>query len=470
MSAQLAKLVLQVGSTATLARLLTPADFGLVAMVTVVTNFVARFKDAGLSMATVQREHISHEQVSTLFWINVAVSVGLALVVAALAPAVAWFYGESRLAWITVVTAGTLVFGGLTVQHQALLRRQMRFTALAIIDVVSLIAGIATAIVMAVLGAGYWALVGLMVGSSIVNWLCVWSTSSWLPGLPRRHSGVWPMLAFGGNSSAANFLNYIGANVDTILIGRWIGPVALGLYSKAYNLLTLPLRQMSGPLGGVAIPALSRANKDAEKYRRAFHLVNVQMLAISAPCMIVAIVFSDAIVLFVLGNQWLEAARIFAILGFAGLILPYWNAIGWAWHSQGRMREHLHFHCIDFVFKVGSILIGIQWGVTGVAYGVALRYYLVLPILFYMLGRKGPVRQKDLYSVLTLPLCLTLTTGAVALLVKSAFASSSAVLVLSGLPVALALTWLGTCLCTAAGRTLIHDYIENAKHLRQKTA
>src|SRR5262245_52096727 len=149
------KFVLGIATTIVLARLLTPEDYGLIGMVVVVTGFVAMFKDLGLSNATIQRAEINSEQISTLFWINVALSIAIMLLTAGLAPAVSWFYGDARLTAITIVYATGFLFGGLTVQHEALLRRQMRFTALAVKDMVSLIAGIITALVLGWYGAGY---------------------------------------------------------------------------------------------------------------------------------------------------------------------------------------------------------------------------------------------------------------------------------------------------------------------------
>ncbi|MGD0900434.1 MAG: oligosaccharide flippase family protein, partial [Thermoguttaceae bacterium] len=134
---QVAYFLMRLGSMAVLARILTPGDFGLVAMATAITGFVEMFKDAGLSLATVQRAEITHAQVSILFWINVALSAGLMLLVAAIAPAVAWFYGDSRLIAITLVVAGAFLFGGVGIQHAALLRRQMRFGTLATVQFLS---------------------------------------------------------------------------------------------------------------------------------------------------------------------------------------------------------------------------------------------------------------------------------------------------------------------------------------------
>ena len=158
------------GMTATviLARLLTPQDYGLIGMVAVVTGFVSMFKDMGLSMATIQKEEINADQISALFWINVALSVAVMILTAAIAPAVAWFYGESRLTLITIGFAAGFLFGGLTVQHEALLRRQMRFTALAILEIGSLIVGIVVAVALAWNGARFWALVANQLTQALV--------------------------------------------------------------------------------------------------------------------------------------------------------------------------------------------------------------------------------------------------------------------------------------------------------------
>ena len=161
LTSQGAQFVINPIATVVLARLLTPADFGLVAMVTAITGLGQAFADLGLSEATIQREEISHNQVSTLFWINVAIGLTLMLITAALAPVLAWFYREPRLKDITFLVSLTFLIGGLRVQHDALLKRQMRFASLAIRDVASYVLAVPVAITMAWRGAGYWAIVAL---------------------------------------------------------------------------------------------------------------------------------------------------------------------------------------------------------------------------------------------------------------------------------------------------------------------
>jgi PST family polysaccharide transporter len=471
LSSQGIKFALQTGSTMVLARLLVPSDFGLIAMVTALTGLVTMFKDAGLSLATVQHKDITHDQVSTLFWINVALSSIVMLVIAAAAPAISAFYAEPRLMWITLALAVPMLFGGLTVQHQALLRRQMRFSALAVVEIATLGGGIAVAIAMALLGFGYWSLVGMTAAAALTNAILVWALCDWRPGRPRRGVGVRPLLTFGLNATGASFLNYIGANLDNVLIGWWSGPATLGLYSKAYGLLTMPLRQVSAPMGAVAIPALSRLIDDEARYRRAFVGASQQMLAFTTPMVVFGIVFAGDVIFLLLGPHWESAGRLFAILGFAGLILPYWNATGWVWVSQGRMQEHLRFHCIDAAFKVLSIVIGLPWGAEGVAVGVAVRYYLVIPILFAMLGRRGPLRKRDLYSVLAYPTYLGIVAAATCLAVRLLTVDQTSGWLRIGIAaLAVGSTWLIANIAHGTGRRLLSRYHSTLTHFRLRTS
>jgi O-antigen/teichoic acid export membrane protein len=181
-AAQGVKVLLQTGTLMVLARLLSPDDFGLAGMAATLTGFLSLFKDAGLSGATVQRRDVTHEQISTLFWINLAVGVGLTICTVLLAPAVVRFYGEPRLYWIVIVTGVSFMFNGLVAQHGALITREMRFAEQARIELTALVAGSAVGVVMAFLGWQYWSLVGMGLVSSIVTAAGVLLAVPWAPG------------------------------------------------------------------------------------------------------------------------------------------------------------------------------------------------------------------------------------------------------------------------------------------------
>ncbi|MBA7485941.1 hypothetical protein ES707_21493 [subsurface metagenome] len=396
MAAQGLKFFFQLGSTMVLARLLTPQDFGLIAMVTAVTGFVMMFKDMGLSMATVQRAEINHNQISTLFWINVGLSLAIMLLTAALAPAIAWFYGEPRLTWITLALAGAFIFGGLTIQHQALLRRQMRFRILAVVEIGSMSAGILAAIIAASFGAGYWSLVIMQLAGAIAIAIGVWVACGWRPGLPVRCSGVREMLAFGGNLTGFNILNYFARNIDKVLIGKVLGSTTLGIYNKANHLLVLPLNQVTGSISPIAIPVLSRLQKDPERYKR-YYLKAIQFVSfIAMPSVMFLIVMSKEAIQIVLGAQWTAASPVFAVLGIFGLFLPVWSTIGWLYVSTGQTNRMLRWGIFDSVLVVLSVIVGIQYGVMGVAYAfVAVRLCSMIPAFWY--ATKGvPVKVSEI--------------------------------------------------------------------------
>ena len=376
--------IIQTLSTVIMARLLTPADFGLIAMVTAVTGFARLFKDLGLSTATVQKEKINHEQISTLFWINAGIGLAITILTVAAAPIIAWFYGESRLIAVTVALAAVFFFGGLTVQHQALLQRQMRFNALALIQILAMAFGVAAAIFSATLGANYWALVIMQIVSSVTIAAGVWILCDWRPGFPTRSSGVRGMLAFGGNITGFNIVNYFARNTDNILIGRVWGSSSLGFYSKAYSLLLLPLNQINIPISAIAIPTLSRLQHEAKRYRRYYLQVISLITLATTPLISFFIVYSDEIVALVLGPQWTESGRIFFILGFSALLQPIGHTQGWLHLSMGRSDRYLRWGVISSAIIVIGILAGLPHGPLGVAMGYTIASLVtIFPCMWY---------------------------------------------------------------------------------------
>ena len=343
-AAQGAKLALQTATTMLLARLLSAEDFGLQGMAVVLTGFLLVFSGAGLGAATVNRLEVTPEQISTLFWINVAVGAALATLTAVLAPAVVAFYGEPRLYWITVFLGLTFVFSGLSAQHQALILREMRFATLAKIDLLSLTISSASGVVMALLGWRYWALVGMVLVGAIVSAASVWVANPWIPGLPRRRSGVLPMLHFGWMAICNNLVVFLAWNSDNILLGRFWGADALGLYGRAYQLATLPVHQLNAATAGVAFSALSRIQDDADRLARSFLRGYSLLVSLTIPITISCALFAEEIVYVMLGAKWMEAAPIFRLLTPTGLVFALANPLSCVGHVDGPDGSRLeHF-------------------------------------------------------------------------------------------------------------------------------
>jgi O-antigen/teichoic acid export membrane protein len=406
--------VIRTGSIAILARLLVPEHFGLVGMVVAVTIIGERFKDLGLSLATVQQKDITHEQVSTLFWINGGLGLATALVVAALSVPMARFYEDERLMAITLAISTTFVWGGLTIQHEALLRRAMRFGTIAGIGLSASVVSIVVAVVMAFYGFGYWSLVARDLTRSALVAIGIWCACPWVPDAPSPRSGAAKMMQFGGQVASVQVATLLSSNVGSIVIGRFFGASPVGLYRQAQNLVLFPFDQLSYPVWVVSEPALSRLQEDPEKYYRYFRKVLTLFGGITMPLAAFLVVYSGAIVRFVLGPEWMGAVSTFRILAVAAFISPVTNLTGLVMVTCGQSRRYMTLGLLSAVSVVLCALLGALWGPDGVAMGyVGAACVLALPRLYYGL-RGTPVSVAGFIAAITRP-CLASVLMALAL-------------------------------------------------------
>jgi PST family polysaccharide transporter len=397
-SAQAVQFALTMLSTVVLARLLTPEDFGLVAMVITVTSFLKNFKNAGLSSATIQRENITHAQVSNLFWVNIGLGGIAGIVIAACAPAIAWFYREPVLVGITLAISVTFLLESATVQHMALLKRQMRFVALALVQIVALTISVTLGIILAWLKYGYWALVWAQITLPLCTVLLTWSISRWRPQLPTRRAGTRPLLAFGANLTTSTFVYSVAGGFDNLLIGRFFGSDAVGLYTRAGALIRRPVDQFLDPINAVFIPVLSRVQSEPERYRRTFLDLYESLALVSSVLGALCFVVARPITLALLGPKWEAVSPIFAAFTVAAFIVPLMDACTWLLESQGRGKDTLLLSSTSTLVSIAAILAGIPFGALGVAVARTLSAILLrLPLFYYLSGRSGPVSTSDLW-------------------------------------------------------------------------
>ncbi|MEM8884115.1 MAG: lipopolysaccharide biosynthesis protein [Planctomycetota bacterium] len=398
LSGQALRFLFQLGATAVLARVLLRDDFGLVAMVTATTGILLLVKDFGLGDVTVQHEEIEDAEVTTLFWVGVAFSAAAALIVLALAPLLAWFFERPELFGITAGMTGVFFASGLGVQHRALLQRQMRFGRIAAIELGALIVGQASAVVAALAGAGYWALVLMPIVTALAQTVGAWWACPWRPGKAAPLKSVRGYLGFGSNLTGAQFFNYIARNADDVIIGRLFGAGSLALYSKAYQLLMLPIRQVNQPIHPIAVSTLGRLTSQPDRYRDTFVRIVEKTCLVTIPGAALMIVASDWIILTVLGPQWSGAGELLAILGLAALVQPLANATGWLFITQKRTASMRRWSLVGGSLTMIAFVAGIPWGVRGMALSYAVSGLLVrTPILFWWVGRAGPVRAGDIW-------------------------------------------------------------------------
>ena len=465
-TAQAFKFLLQTGSTSVLARLLTPADFGLIAMVSVFTEFVNLFKDLGLSMATIQRKDITHEQVSNLFWVNIGMSIFLMMIAAAISPFIAYFYDEPRLTLITIALGGTFIFGGLIAQHTALMRRQMRFTALAIVEIVSMIIGIIAAIIAALLGFTYWSLVIMVAARGITSVYMVWKFSPWRPGRLTRGSNTRPMLAFGGSLTGSSVLNYFTCNGDNMIIGYALGSATLGIYTKAYALLTMPMSQFNGPLRSIMIPALSRLQDEPERYRQYFLKALAAIALIAMPLVTFMFVSADEIVYILLGSQWSSAATVFRFLAPAAFFMSISFAPQWLFVSLGRTADQFRWTLISAIIMITGFLVGVNWGINGVAASVSITYSAMFIIALFWATHTSPVKFLDIVRFLAVPIVSSILAAFVAALIGRFVEQYNVVVRLIVYILTFAISYMGCIIATSQGRELAHSMLNAISEIK----
>jgi len=412
--AQATSFILRTGSLMALARLLDPKDFGLVGMVTVFTGVLNLFRDFGLSSATVQRRDVTEEQISTLFWINVLVGIILAAILASMAPIVATFYHEPHLVWVTIILATSFVFNGAGVQHMALLERQMRFTTLAVIDIISLGVSTFLGIGMALLGFRYWALVAAAISLPLVSTLCLWVASRWIPGRPRLRVGLQSILYFGGGFTLVNLIVYTAYNLEKVLLGRFWGAGALGIYGRAYQLSNIPTDNINSAFSGVAFSGLSRVRHDPPRFKSYFLKGYSLVLALTIPVTIAAGLFAHDLIFVVLGPKWNDVAGIFRLLAPTILIFALINPLAWLTFSLGMVGRNLKVVLVLAPVVIGGYFIGLPYGPTGVAfaYSAAMTLWAIPHIAWCVRGTV--VSLRDILLVASRPLVSGVVAAALA--------------------------------------------------------
>lgn len=402
--AEVLDFVLRMASLAILSHLLTPADFGLLAMVTAITSIAERFKDLGLTAATVQRPEITHGQVSTIFWVNTAVGLALAAVVALISPLLASFFREPRLAAVCVAISTSFLWSGASVQHAALLRRTMRFGRLAAIDTASSLASILVAVGMAMNGFGYWALVTREVLRAVLRAIGAWACMPWIPSFPSRGQGARGMLTFGGSVTGFGVLRLTGSSLGQIVVGRAFGAEALGIYRQAFQLVLVPIQHMSGPLRSVGEVALSRLQDDPRRYRVFYSRFLSLTSILTIPAMVYVFITADALVHLVLGPRWNAAAPLLRITALASLLSPSSTTAVAVSLSCGHASRILRFALIEAAALALLFVIGLPWGPRGVASAHIWVSILVSVPAVYWLFKDTPVRPGAFVTTVARPL------------------------------------------------------------------
>lgn len=361
-----------------LARLLTPTDYGMAGMAFIFSGLATIFSDLALGGALVQRQEITEEDRSTVFWGSLAFSFVVAGVCVALSPLVAEFFGKQEVEKLVAVLALSVPLSALTTTQVALLLRQLAYRSLEIRQMAAIVAGAVAALAFAIAGFGPWAIVANALVASGVSTLLVWRFSSWRPRMVFSFARLRDLSGFGLRLFGLRLMNYANLNVDNLLVGRFAGAAALGVYSLAYNVMFTPMIRIANPISSVVYPALARMQDDMPRMRRAWLRSKRMSASLLAPAFLIAIVTAPDLVPVLFGAKWHEAVPVIQLLAVAGvahsLVTLNWTLL----QGTGRMKIAFRLGLLVSALTVASFAVGVRWGAVGVAAAYAL---IKLPVV-----------------------------------------------------------------------------------------
>lgn len=422
MLGQVGGVLISIGAVAILARLLRPADFGLVAMAFPVVVVGTVLRNFGLDIGAIYREQLDAALFNSLFWIGLRLNFLLSLALAALAPVLVWFYGEPRLFNLTAALAGGVLLLNLGAQPETLLKRQMRFRLLAFIALVSALAGAIAAVVAVSLHAGYWALALQTIVAFFVRSLLAWIFCRWRPLWPAMKMAdarLRAMLWSGRSLTATRLLNLASNYCDRVIVGWLGGATVLGFYENGRRLGFLALDTLYAPLLDVAVAGFSRASRDDAQYR-AFAIKTVELvLALIMPCLCFLLVEMESVTLLVLGKNWLPAVPYARLLVIAALAQSFTRLLMWFYLSRDQTARQLRWFALQTAVLLAAMMVGAGFGgAYGVAWGLSVAtWVLTIPAIAYGL-RESPLRPTDFARAAARPALLSIFAGSILFLIE----------------------------------------------------
>lgn len=355
-----------------LARLLSPREFGLVAMITVITNFAVIFSEFGLSSALIQKQDAEQIHYSSAFWLNFIIGILLTLILIICSPLIAEFYNEPILRPLTIFISFNFLISSLNIMQNTLLTKSLDFRTLSIVRITSVSIAGALAIVMAISGFGVWSLAVQSVSGSIITLMLMWRLSTWRPIFKFNWSAIKELLGFSINLMGTQTYNYWTRNLDNLLIGRFLGSGPLGIYNRAYNIMLFPLNNVSRVISRVMFPSMSMIQKDKARVKKIYLQVTRSIALITFPLMSGLFVTADSFVIAVFGQQWEQMIPILRIFCFLSMEQSITTLNGNLFLSQGRADIQFKMGLVLKSIVIIGIVVGLRWGVIGVAIGYAI--------------------------------------------------------------------------------------------------
>lgn len=413
----LVQMVLGIGTTLVLVRILEPTEFGIFAVAWIVVQLTATVRDVGIATAVVNIEDISRERISGLFWSGQIVNLAVTLLILLIGPVLSHLYNMPELTQIMPALALASFFTGLASVHDGLLKRNFRFGVVAFKDIAAMAAGAIAAIAAGLEGLGVWALTAQQLALAAMRLAVCFAGTRWLPEPPlsslRAASRDRALLQHGAFLSLAKCIDTLGASADRLILGLLVAPRTLGFYQQAVVWSDFPARTVYNPMYGVVVSAFSRKQSDdAGSYRAAFRQAVLVLYAICVPMLIYGAIQGELVILVLLGNQWTEAAPFFSILCVAMLFRLVVQASKWVYVSESRSGDQLVWTLAFVPSMIIAAVIGAAAGsASGVCVAILITYFLAAPIALWYCTRRSRLQRADLISPAFRPLVSSLVAA-----------------------------------------------------------
>jgi O-antigen/teichoic acid export membrane protein len=370
--------LLSFASVAVLARKVPPSAYGLLGMAAVIINFFETFRDMGTGNAIIREREVSDRLLSSVFWLNLGLGVVLALAVASLGFPAATFFKEPGLTRVMQALAVVFLMNSLAVLPTGLLNREMAFRQIAIVQLVGAVFGTAVAITAALLGAGVWSLVFSTLVSTSLTTIGLWIACSWRPLLVVDWREVRSVASYSLHLSGFNFLNYFTRNADNLIVGRFLGDIALGYYQMAYTLMTYPLSNVTSVIANALFPAFSSVQDDDERFRSAFVRTCMLVGLVTIPAMLGLMVVAGPFVEVVLGAKWRPVIGLMLVFAPLGMLQSIYGLTGLPYYAKKRTDLLLRWGLFSGSIYVASFFLGLRWGIQGIADAYAVAWILLM--------------------------------------------------------------------------------------------
>jgi O-antigen/teichoic acid export membrane protein len=413
---------LQFIQIALLARLLVPEDFGLMALAMIVIGFAQAYADMGMSSAIVHRQDATRQQLSSLFWLNILVGFGVFVVMLAVAPLLASLYEEPRLEVLIALAATVFLIAPAGHQFSMLMQKALRFDVLAVIDVSSTAVGFAASIVLAYNGQGVYSLVWGQLANAVTRSLILVNlgTRDWRPALRFRGGDLAGYVRFGAYQMGERTINFLGANLDKLLIGSLIGVHGLGIYNVAYQLVMKPMQVFNPIITRVAFPLFAMVQTDDARLR-AGYLDAIRVIALVLfPVYVWMILLAEPLTLLVLGEGWSSAVTTVQILGVLAMFYSLGNPLGSLLLAKGRVEIGFYLNVWRAALFAIAIWTGVRWGVDGVASALVLATaFGMFPVGFWIRRLLVGIRPLEYVSAFGPMLATAMVMCACLLLIRN---------------------------------------------------